>query len=156
MLCSHFINILTVLRKNWNTRVLFFVFSFKKDCTNLENIYSSTEILKLKTTLYSASHNFEFAEEMEQFLYREINIIISSAIIIEELTILSLRTNSHGESMNTTMLCALLKAVYIYCATAKCYNIPVKSSLIHVNIYVRKKKTSIKIIVFQYGFVLMT
>lgn len=77
---------------------------------------------------------------MEQFLYREINIIISSAIIIEELTILSLCTNSHGESMNTTMLCALLKAVYIYCATAKCYNIPIKSSLIHVNIYVRKKK----------------
>lgn len=71
---------------------------------------------------------------MEQFLYREINIILSPAIIIEKLTILLLCTNSHGESMNTTMLCALLKAV--------------NSSLIHVSIYVRKKKSIKKIVLF--------
>lgn len=127
----------------------------KKDCTNLEKIYSSTEILNLKIRLCSASHNFEIAEEMEQFFYREINII--SPVIIIELTILSLCTNSHGESMNTRMPCALLKTVYIHCASAKCYNTQIKCSLMHVNIYVRKKKkNSIKIIVFQDGFLLMT
>lgn len=114
----------------------------KKDCTNLEKIYSSTEILNLKIRLCSASHNFEIAEEMEQFFYREINII--SPVIMIELTILSLCTNSHGESMNTRMPCALLKTVYIHCASAKCYNTHIKCSLMHVNIYVRKKKKQYK------------
>lgn len=44
---------------------------------------------------------FEFAEEMEQFLYKENNSIVSPVIIKEKLTIPSLCTSSSGESVNT-------------------------------------------------------
>jgi len=36
------------------------------DCTNSENVYSCTEILRVKRRLHNTSHNFEIAEEMEQ------------------------------------------------------------------------------------------
>lgn len=91
------------------------------DCTNSENIYSCTEILKVKSRVHNTSHNFEIAEEMEQLRchYREMKSITSLVIIKEKLTIPSLCTSSSGESVNTLMLYTLLTAVYICCASAK-------------------------------------